>query len=377
MGMAAAILITACRPLPSGLRFSDAMPRTAFAATAPIAPDKPRLTFASAGDFNEGLAPVETGGKFGYIDTTGAFRIPPRFAFAGVFSGNRAPVLLDGRWGYTDVSGRMAISAVYRWAGAFREGLAPVADSAGYAYIDTNGSLIGDDRYDDARSYSGGLAAVKTGGEEDGAWGFIDRKGRAAIPGLFAGVAEGFSGGLAAVRVGTESGYRIGYVDGSGGFAIDTLYDAAEGFSEGLAAVGRGRRGAGRFSGAWGYVDSTGRLALPLRYSRAYPFRKGRALVHFPGGGWAFIGRDGAILLAFPRRMEIGDDTGSGLTSYKLHGLCGYLDEGGKPAITARFLACGPFRRGWARVKPYGSGSWSFLDARGRFLGGIIDDTSH
>jgi len=321
---------------------------------------------------------VESSGRFGFIDTTGVIKVPPRFSFAGSFSENRAPVLLDGHWGYSDLTGRMAIPAVYAWAGAFREGRAPVVDSFGYAFIDSAGALIGAGHYDDVRPYAGGLAAVKTGGEEDGAWGFVDRRGEAVIPALFADVTGGFSGGLAAVRVGSDSPYRTGYIDGSGGFAIDTLYDVAGVFSEGLAPVGRGGWNGGRFRGSWGYVDSTGRLSLPVRYSQASPFRDGKALVRFPGGGCAFIRRDGSILREFPKPMEISGDPGAALITYRLHRKFGFLDSEGRVAIPARFLACGPFREGLARVMPDdGSGTWSFLDERGAYLGGVMDDTSH
>lgn len=58
--------------------------------------------FLEAGDFSEGLAPVDVGGadgsscgrtsKFGYVDLTGVFRIEPRFSVASGFQGGRARV---------------------------------------------------------------------------------------------------------------------------------------------------------------------------------------------------------------------------------------------------------------------------------------------
>lgn len=58
--------------------------------------------YFAAGDFSEGLAPVNVGGKrdtscgppynYGYIDKTGAFIIKPRFAHAAAFQNGRARV---------------------------------------------------------------------------------------------------------------------------------------------------------------------------------------------------------------------------------------------------------------------------------------------
>jgi hypothetical protein len=42
--------------------------------------------------FSEGLAAVEVDGKFGYIDTTGQFVLPPRFRWAGSFTDSLASV---------------------------------------------------------------------------------------------------------------------------------------------------------------------------------------------------------------------------------------------------------------------------------------------
>jgi hypothetical protein len=366
--------LAACKPGPADRRFSTAMVRQ----SVPAHVEGPLLRFDWAGDFSEGLAPVEVHGSFGFIDTAGNYRVEPRFAFAGAFAGNRAPVQIEGKWGYTDATGRLAIPPVFAWAGSFSEGRAPIADSLGYAYIDTDGALVGDGHYSDVRPFSGGLAGVKFGGDEDGAWGFIDGGGKEAIPPLFIDVAGGFSDGLAAVKVGGEPPYHIGYIDSSGGFAIDTLYDAAGDFSEGLAPVGRGEWRGNGFKGVWGYVDSSGRLALPLRYSQAGPFRNGAALVRLSGGGCRLIGRDGRELGSFPRSTVIPAGEPGSRVTFRLRKRYGFLDAAGRVAIEPLFLEAGPFREGRARVKPAsGRGSWSFIDSTGRFLGGFGAITSH
>jgi hypothetical protein len=51
------------------------------------------------------LAPVRLGGKWGYIDPTGALRIPVRFDDAFAFSERRARVVVDGLAGFIDEAG--------------------------------------------------------------------------------------------------------------------------------------------------------------------------------------------------------------------------------------------------------------------------------
>lgn len=347
----------------------------------------PRFRFSWAGDFSEGMAPVGTDGRFGFIDTSGAYRIAPLFEYAGGFSGNRAPVLVSGGWGYVDVTGAIAIPAVYDWAGAFREGLAPVAADGQYLFIDSAGTPAGPLRFSDARPYSGGYAAVRLGEGEYGAWGFVDRTGNLAIPPLFDDVPGGFSEGLAVVKMENERPFRSGFIDSSGGFAFDTLYDAAGDFHEGRAPVGRGEWRGNRFEGLWGYADTTGRPVTAITYAEAGPFHEGKALVRFPyggatdgvnggeGGGYALIGKDGAIIRAFRADAEMRRGPGSDMVTYKLHRLCGFLDPETGRAIPPGFSEAGEMRQGLARVKLPGlkDRGWTYIGRDGAFLGGAAD----
>lgn len=331
----------------------------------------PKVRFSWGGDFQEGYAPVQVDGKFGFIDTLGALAIGPSFEYAGAFSGRLAPALIDGKWGYIDVTGRIIIPPVYDWAGPFNEGLAPVETAGGRGFIDTLGAEVGGFRYQDARPYSGGYAAVRIGDGEWSAWGFVDRTGNLAIPPLFADVMGGFSEGFAAVRVDLEMPYRSGFIDSSGGFAIDTLYDAAGDFHEGLAPVGRGEWRGNRFTGSWGYVDTTGRLKTPLAYSYAGAFRGGRAQVRRSGGGNAIIARDGRVLQEFREDLQVLPADEGGVLTFKLRNLYGFMDPATGGVIGPHFAEAGVFRGGWARVRLTGAGSggWAYIGKDGRFLG--------
>lgn len=295
LGMA----LASCRPQDQPLRFSSALAPERFlakaAATRDTSPAPRRILRAPP------VRPAD-----------------PRFAHAGPFSEGRAPVLVGLKWGYADSAGTVRIPAAFDWAGPFSEGRAAVAVAGVHRFIDTLGDSVGSLGFTDARPFSGGYAAVRFGDPDDGAWGFIDRQGKLAIPPLFAEVAAGFSEGLAVVAVGHESARRFGFIDTSGGFAMDSLFDAAGSFSGGVAPVRRGGTPGGRFGGEWSFVDRTGARALPGDWAWAGSFREGRALVKRREGGFAWIDAAGAVVELLPENHAPAARWQAGLVTYEL-----------------------------------------------------------
>jgi hypothetical protein len=100
--------------------------------------------------FSEGLAAVRQAGKFGYIDSTGNWKIEPDFLAAGQFS----------------------------------EELAPVQTTDGLAFINKDGNRVLEVDGDEAKPFHGNIAAVRKGE----LWGFIDKQGRYIHRPRFAGV---------------------------------------------------------------------------------------------------------------------------------------------------------------------------------------------
>jgi WG containing repeat len=88
--------------------------------------------FDWAGKFHQGLALVLKDGKFGYIDLSGKFIIPPTFEAAGSFSEGVAPALdsVSQKWGYIDKSGHFVIAPRFVAAYPFFAGLAVVGIGA-------------------------------------------------------------------------------------------------------------------------------------------------------------------------------------------------------------------------------------------------------
>ena len=138
--------------------------------------------FVLALGFGSGVAPVSNGSGWGFVDTTGAFAIPPRFAFAAPFAE------------------RLACVGTLTGDGLTR-----------FGFIDRTGSLVIPYAFSIARDFSEGLAAVKSGDT----WGYIDRNGRTVIPFKYSSAFD-FHDGMARAAITTASGRREVYLDQHG-----------------------------------------------------------------------------------------------------------------------------------------------------------------
>lgn len=160
-------------------------------------------------NFSEGLAEVQTGEKWGYIDRSGRMVIRPRFQEAKYFSEGLASVKINDRWGYIDRKGKMVIPADFQEAGEFSEGLAAVKLAGSWGYIDKAGNFVVQPQYEDAGTFHEGLASVQI----DSLWGYIDPTGVTMISPKFNNT-WGFSQGIAQVKLGN----RTAYIDREGNF---------------------------------------------------------------------------------------------------------------------------------------------------------------
>lgn len=131
--------------------------------------------------FCEGLARVELGGKYGFVDKTGREVISAKYNMAGNFNQGLSRVCLNGKWGFIDENGIGITSFKYDAAGYFSEGLAPVNLNCTWGFIDVSGKEIIAFRYDDAEPFCDGLARVRFGYS----FGFIDKSGEWVIPNIY------------------------------------------------------------------------------------------------------------------------------------------------------------------------------------------------
>ncbi|BFL46565.1 WG repeat-containing protein [Lactonifactor longoviformis] len=236
-------------------------------------------------DFSEGMCAVQNeNGLYGYIDSCGRERIPCRYEKAEDFSDGTALVCRDGELLYLDKTGKELPGLGNRWrtAKSFCEGLAAVQKEDGTkGYIDHwgNMTIILPENTEEWQSFHEGLAAVKV----EGRYGYIDSRGRTAIPFHYGDNALGFSYGLAAVK---DTAGRWGYIDTQGNVKIPFQYDEAWTF---FAGLGRVRRDSSYFpavnnllksqraEGGYGVVNTEGTEILPCRYKRVRICKDGLA----------------------------------------------------------------------------------------------------
>ena len=314
----------------------------------------------SASEFNEGLAGVLKGDKWGFIDPRGKWVIPPQFDSIRGFSEGMAAVQIRDKWGYIDLSGNVVIDAKYVGAESFHEGRAfvnmgkPVLIDEPpdklLGIIDREGNWIVQPQFKLADKFSEGFACTDNGlidrsgklvldlsgyeyrgsrlceglliAKKNGRVGYLARDGKWAIEPQFAW-GHDFSEGLAAVtpifgeddprsRSLRSEDRKYGYIDRAGKMTIQPQFAEANEFQEGLAAV-RPEKTEGIYGkgNLWGYIDKTGKVVVALDFNEAWPFHRGLAWVHrggklversthvpieWEGGEWLLINKRGNVI---------------------------------------------------------------------------------
>ncbi|MBC7930102.1 MAG: WG repeat-containing protein, partial [Rubrivivax sp.] len=191
-----------------------------------------------------GLHPVaDASGKWGFIDSTGRFRIPPRYNGAGQFSEGVAYAWfrkgerrVDG---IVDADGKFTeLPEVNEYEFIFHDGLArfqtPSGQERKYGYMDKTGRVVIPPQFHASGHFSEGLAWIEVLKESKWLYGFIDKTGKIVIEPQFVFQPRDFVDGLAKV-MGQQS---VGFIDRTGSFRIMVEYEQSDDFfSEGLLAA--------------------------------------------------------------------------------------------------------------------------------------------
>ncbi|MCL2356005.1 MAG: WG repeat-containing protein [Defluviitaleaceae bacterium] len=210
--------------------------------------------------FSGGLAavPVQIGGepheggriKWGFIDMSGEFVIPPQFFSASAFSEGLAVVTVDdggspggfGLPGFIDISGNMVIEPQFAGAMSFSEGLSAVrVDTDGelsrWGFIDRVGNMVIEPQFERFERvvpsrFSNGIAVVTVSPRlynHKDAYGNIIRENLSWAPPL-----ASLSPGHQLVRI---ADYESVLIDTTGRIVSDTIYGRVIGLSEGLVGI--------------------------------------------------------------------------------------------------------------------------------------------
>ena len=126
------------------------------------------------GDFNDGLARVRIGDRWGYVDRRFQLAIQPVYEGARDFTNGIAAVEQNGKWGYIDKAGRWSIRPRFEAADDLDELLAMVREDGKWGYVNRTGSAGFAARWADARPFFRGQARVS----QPPGFGYIDPQGR-------------------------------------------------------------------------------------------------------------------------------------------------------------------------------------------------------
>jgi hypothetical protein len=333
-----------------------------------------------------GLHPVRgEGGKWGFIDRTGRFRIPPRYNGAGRFSEGVAYAWFWAgerrKDGIVDANGRFTgLPEVNDYQFIFHDGLARFQTPSGlarkYGYMDKTGRVVIPPQFQNSGHFSEGLAWVSVLKEGKWLYGFIDKTGKIVIEPQFVHQPGDFVDGLAKVMGQT----RVGFIDRAGRFRITVEYEHSDDFfSEGLLAVIQGNPPRGV------YLKRDGQVALEIpfwqqrtahqrslytiRRLQLAPFSEGLAPV-LSFNRLGFIDKTGKVVIEPLFRETNGFS--EGLAAVKIidndgQYVWGYIDRTGRFAVAPRFKEAHPFAGGLARVST-ADGKRQLIDGSGKVI---------
>ena len=180
--------------------------------------DIPCVNFC--GSFYDGMAIIQKGDKYGFINKTGQIQITPQFMDVRNFYLGVAPAQSfeeNNKWGLIDRNGKWILMPQFdRIENFSNNGLAPIENDKKYGFIETNGKIKINPRFDQTLGFSQDLSACK----KNGTWGYIDKTGSFIINPQFK---EGNNFHFGYAKVQLEDG-KWGLIDKTGKFVIQPIY---------------------------------------------------------------------------------------------------------------------------------------------------------
>lgn len=110
--------------------------------------------------FKDGLARIQVGGKWGFVDAAGKIAIAPQFDYVADFSEGIASAQLDEKWGLIDKQGKWILAPAMEAIGSFSNGLVSAQLDDKWGYIDATGKWVIPAQYAYVGGFSGSVAVV-------------------------------------------------------------------------------------------------------------------------------------------------------------------------------------------------------------------------
>lgn len=281
--------------------------------------------YDATGYFSEnGLAFVNSGGKWGYVDKQGKVVVSLVYDEARDFStSGLAPVKKNGKWGYINELGKEVISPVFQNASVFNKyGLATVRKGDSFGLIDTSGTEVLPIKHSSIPTFfDNGVLYF----ERENL--FFDVKslkriwtnsiGRYANNELF--IVEKYS-----MRTGDQL-VKKGFANINGEIVIPMLYENAQPFKNNLAAVKK--------DGKYGYINPNGLVVIPFQFDDAGSFNSYQISEVTKNGKKGFINNKGDIVFYFSGLNGVDFFNGNGLARASKNGKFGFITHTGEVAI--------------------------------------------
>ncbi len=261
-------------------------------------------------NFSNSRAKIKKDGQYGYLDENGAVSVPPTYDEAFAYSNDIARVKKNKKYGFIETDGKLIGELEYADARDFKEGLALVKINQKYGYINTNGKVKIVPMYLDGRDYVEGFAQVK---DTNNKWVYINKEGlQMPFDEIFP-----LTDSMALVR----KIDKYGFIDAKGKVAIPGIYDEASNFRNGLA-----------------YVQILGKMPAPTRnfyitkrgdvlpYDNAHQFYNGFAKVE-KNGKVGYINSQGKEIIA--PIYDDGSNFNNGIAMAEKETVKGYLTQTG------------------------------------------------
>jgi len=302
-------------------------------------------------------------------------------------------------WGYANLKGELIIPAQYEKCYKFSEdGYATVYDTKArqYFFINPKGEKLNteiasfklNDGFGfDLEGFKDGLVGIKVGEK----WGYLDSKGKIAIPAKFDHVSE-FNSGHAVAKMGTTfivldtkgtesliqdasvadvkdfseklapfktKDKKWGFIGADGKIVIPAQFESVGYFENGLAW-------AKTQAGTLGYINPKGEWVLQPQYEAGKNFdaSTGLARIKTAGGNWAYVNRTGELM--YVNDTDVWGDFSEGLADGKKNDKRGFFDSKGKWVIEPKFDGVRDFKNGYAAAKM--GELWGIIDKTGKWV---------
>jgi hypothetical protein len=283
-------------------------------------------------------------GKWGWVNRMGEEVISVQYQYGFAFTAKRAIVKLKYKWGVIDTTGKEIVKIEYNqvtvaWSNTVAKD--KVKDSLLFllrkdlnkqGFINTSGTFITDMKYQQARDFKGKFAAVMIKGK----WGFIDTSGKEICPFVY-DKAEDFINGFAAVKKKS----KWGFIDENGSEIGEIKYMDVGSYHDGLAWM--------VVNGKYGFLDEQGNEVIPPGFSKCSDFYYGLAPA-MKENQWGFIDKNGKWIIK-PKYKQVWSFTDWNVAMVKTDEGYGLVKNDGKEILPPKNSFLGTFVDGLARFR--------------------------